>query len=118
MRLWEQARMAHEKDMRERVVRLIEVEPNLSRVACIDSNVVGCVLCSYNGFSAYLFRLVVDERVRNQGVGEALVDACESAARVIHAPKVSLDTSGFVGDWLVRRGFSVTSERYLFKLLT
>lgn len=86
--LWPQAGMAHEPDLLDRLTRLLAHFPNLSKVALVDGQVVGCVLCSYNEFSLYVFRLVVDPAYRGGGIGKRLMEECERSAHAIGAAKV------------------------------
>ncbi len=115
--LWEAAGMMLEADMEARLRRLLLRQPVLSQVALVDERVGGVVLCSYNEFSASIFRLVVDPGLRNRGIGAGLMRAAEQAAAEAGATRVMLITQDPVASWCERQGYLRTSAHFLFKVL-
>lgn len=115
--LWSAEGMGYESDLKERVTRLIEAQPGLSKVALVDDRIVGAVLCSYNEFSYYLFRLVVHADERSRGTGTRLLTACELTAKEAGAAKIMLHAGGATAHWCERLGYYRTSGNLMFKLL-
>ena len=67
-------------------------------VAEMDERIVGVVGCSFNHGACCLIHMVVDERCRRQGIGQALVEAVIEKAYEEGATKVWLDTLPFLED--------------------
>jgi len=63
-------------DSRSSVDRYLRRNPDLSAVATLDNEVVGCLLCGHDGRRGYLQHLTVAPQVQRRGIGSALVGHC------------------------------------------
>ena len=115
--LWAEGGFGSEPQLWERLQTLITMNPGLSKVALDGEAVVGIALCSQNGFSGYVFRLVVNETHRGQGIGGQLMSACEEALSAMGIPKVFVNAEPPLHEWYARLGFQKTDASFLFKFL-
>lgn len=77
--LWETTEgvgLDEDSDCAEKVRLYLERNPGLSFVARLDGELVGAVLCGYDGRRGYLHHLAVEKSCRQAGIGTALVDHC------------------------------------------
>lgn len=73
--LWQQAGLPESsRGFRNEIARLRRRDPELLLVARRDGRIVGAIAGSYDGRTAMVSRLAVDEGVRRQGIASALVD--------------------------------------------
>lgn len=64
------------RDSRENYASMIKANPDLVLVATYDKEIIGSVvIIPYGVKEGFLFRLVVKENYRNQGVGKKLLQA-------------------------------------------
>jgi ribosomal protein S18 acetylase RimI-like enzyme len=76
--LWERAELPPSpRGFRNEIARLRTRDPELVIIALMDAQLVGAIAGSYDGRTAMLSRLAVDERVRRRGVGRKLVRALQ-----------------------------------------
>jgi len=76
--LWERAGLPpSSRGFRNEIARLRRRDPELVIIALMDAQIVGAIAGSYDGRTAVLSRLAVDERVRRRGVGRRLVSALQ-----------------------------------------
>lgn len=76
--LWERAGLPRSsRGFRNEIARLRRRDPELVIIALMDAQVVGAIAGSYDGRTAVLSRLAVDERARRRGVGRRLVNALQ-----------------------------------------
>jgi predicted N-acetyltransferase YhbS len=74
--LWERAGLPpSRRGFRSEVARLRHRDPELVLIAVRHAELVGAIGGSYDGRTAVLSRLAVDEVVRGQGIGRLLVEA-------------------------------------------
>lgn len=74
--LWERAGLPESsRGFRNEIARLRRRDPELLLIALREGELVGAIAGSYDGRTATVSRLAVDEHVRRQGVATALVDA-------------------------------------------
>ena len=88
-------------DMLVRLERVAVRKANLWLVALLEEEVAGCVLLSDNEVSAYMWRWVVYERFRGQGIGGALLEACEQAG--VPAGPINDLSEGFADPHVIAR---------------
>jgi len=83
VQLWRQSEGVEvaEGDDRGTIVRYLERNPNLSRVALRGDRVVGAVLCGHDGRRGLVYHLAVADDERSQGIGRLLVDECLDGLR-------------------------------------
>jgi len=76
--LWERAGLPpSSRGFRNEIARLRRRDPELVIIALMDAQIVGAIAGSYDGRTAVLSRLAVDERARRRGVGRRLVSALQ-----------------------------------------
>lgn len=76
--LWERADLPpSSRGFRNEIARLRRRDPELVIIALMDAQVVGAIAGSYDGRTAVLSRLAVEQRVRRHGVGRLLVAALQ-----------------------------------------
>ncbi len=63
-------------DSEDCIQKFLERNTGLSFVALVGEELVGAVLCSYDGRLGYLSHLVVGRDYRRQGIGRQLVGRC------------------------------------------
>ena len=68
-------------DEPEEIAKKLQRDPDLFLVAEVDGQIAGTVLGGFDGRRGMMYHLAVDERFRNQGLGEALMDALEDRLR-------------------------------------
>lgn len=78
-------------DSRENTARYLERNPALSFVACVDDNIVGCVMSGHDGRRGYLQHLLVHPAQRRQGIAKALLAHCLAALEEIGIHKSHID---------------------------
>ena len=77
-------------DSEEAVARLLQLNPSSCFVACMGTKITGAVLGAFNGKRLWIYHLGVLPKFQGQGVGTALVEAVEMAAKQLKAPKICL----------------------------
>lgn len=74
--LWERAGLPpSRRGFRNEIARLRRRDPELVLIAMWDAQLVGAIAGSYDGRTAVLSRLAVDDHVRRRGIGRHLVAA-------------------------------------------
>ncbi len=63
-------------DSQENTARYLERNPNLSFVATVGSELVGCIMSGHDGRRGYLQHLLVLPNFRRKGISSALVNQC------------------------------------------
>jgi ribosomal protein S18 acetylase RimI-like enzyme len=63
-------------DEKEPIQLFLDRNPGLSQVAHCGNELVGAVLCSYDGRRGYIHHLAVRREFRRHGIGSALVREC------------------------------------------
>jgi len=78
-------------DSLDATARYLERNPNLSFVAEVDHQIVGCIMSGHDGRRGYLQHLVVLPLFRRQGIANALVEHCLSGLEQMGILKTHLD---------------------------
>jgi ribosomal protein S18 acetylase RimI-like enzyme len=74
--LWERAGLPRSRrGFHSELARLRHRDPELVLIALRDARIIGAIGGSYDGRTAVLSRLAVDEQVRGEGIGRLLVEA-------------------------------------------
>ena len=68
--------------------------PGLSPLACVDGQVVGALLVSFDGIRGYFYRLAVARDWRRRGLASALVDHALAALHDAGADRINLHLFG------------------------
>ncbi len=81
--LWQAAEGVEvaEGDGRDEIARYLERNPGLSRVAEIEGEIVGAVLCGHDGRRGHIYHLAVATGHRGHGLGRRLVLECVDGLR-------------------------------------
>jgi ribosomal protein S18 acetylase RimI-like enzyme len=89
--LWQQSRAEHASvtDRPEEVKRLMCESPAALLVAEQDGEIVGALIAAWDGWRGNVYRLVVRDSHRRQGIGVALVQAGEEYLRQQGARRVT-----------------------------
>jgi len=78
-------------DSRENTARYLERNPNLSFVATVGSELVGCIMSGHDGRRGYLQHLLVLPDFRRKGIASALITQCPTALEAIGIKKSHID---------------------------
>ena len=90
--LWEQTEglILTYSDNTPDLTRYFAENPGMSHVAVHDARVVGAILCGHDGRRGYLHHLAVSPDYRNQGIGQALIDACTNVLKAVNIRQCNL----------------------------
>jgi N-acetylglutamate synthase len=77
-------------DSREGIAKFLDRNPGLSRVAEVDGQIVGAVMCGHDGRRGYLHHLAVDAAFQKRGIGRALVEASLAGLKAEAIPRCSV----------------------------
>jgi len=70
-----------EGDSKDEIAQYVLRNPGLSRVATVESRVVGVALCGHDGRRGYIYHLAVDPAYQGRGLGKRLLDECLDGLR-------------------------------------
>lgn len=70
--------------------KFLERNPSTNVVALLNGDIVGSILCGYDGRCAYMYHVCVRRDFRHQGIGSAMVDFCISQLKEIGATHINL----------------------------
>ena len=79
-----------EGDSKSEIAAYLQRNPNLSRVAELDSLIVGAVLCGHDGRRGLVYHLSVKGEARGKGIGKRLVSECMAGLRDVGITRVIL----------------------------
>lgn len=109
-------------DSRENLATKINRDPDSILVAEVDGQVVGSVYIMADGWSAFIYRLVVGMSARQHGIGTRLMEAAEEQLRSKGVPEVALFVNADNTElqrWYEKRGYGGTHLfRCMWKALT
>lgn len=75
--LWRECELSEEpEDEKDDVDSLLKSSQATGFVALKNGSIVGAVLCGNDGRYGYIHHLAVSKKMRMQGIGKSLVDAC------------------------------------------
>lgn len=77
-------------DSREGVEAFLKRNPTTSVVAVENDEVIGSILCGYDGRYGYMYHVCVKEQYRRQGIGKQMVVFCMKALQELHINKIAL----------------------------
>lgn len=117
LQLWKDNGFPPEHDFELRLKAFLKANPGLSKVALEGEECIGVALCSENGFSGYIFRLVVDEAHRGSGLGFRLITGCEESLSKRGIQKLFVNAEPKLVPWYTRMGFSETEALFLYKFI-
>ncbi len=89
LRLWQEAEGVEiaEGDAKDDLIRFLERNRGLSRVALVDGAIIGVVLCGHDGRRGHIYHLAVSSRHQRRGVGKTLVKECLEGLRKAGIPR-------------------------------
>lgn len=86
LRFWlEAAEGTDRRDDAEKVVALVERDPEALLIAEVDGRIAGTLIAGWDGWRAHLYRLAVDPAHRRRGIGRRLIEAAEERFRAFGA---------------------------------
>lgn len=77
-------------DSREGIDAFLKRNPTTSVVAIENDEVVGSILCGYDGRYGYMYHVCVKEEYRRRGIGKQMVVFCMKALQDLHINKIAL----------------------------
>ena len=96
-------------DSREGIARFLARNPDTCFVAEEDDRIIGVIMAGHDGRRGYIYHTAVDESMRGQGVGSALVSAAMDALKacgITKAALVAFDRNEEGNAFWERMGFS------------
>ncbi|QSN61854.1 GNAT family acetyltransferase [Caballeronia sp. M1242] len=72
------------------IANKLRTQPELFFVGALDGDVVGTVMCGYDGHRGWIYSLAVSPAMRGRGYGRALMLHAEAALSRAGCPKVNL----------------------------
>lgn len=94
------------KTSKAKLTYLIQHNPDLSQGVFEDGQLVGMVLCSYDGLKGYLNKLVVSAEYRQQGLGQKLIAVAVAKLKELDCPEVTINCKPFLAKWYEKQGFT------------
>lgn len=70
--------------------KFLERNPSTNVIALIDNEIIGSILCGYDGRCAYLYHVCVKAEHRHKGIGKSMVDFCIKQLKEIGATHINL----------------------------
>lgn len=77
-------------DSREGIEAFLKRNPTTSVVAIENDEVVGSILCGYDGRYGYMYHVCVKEELRRKGLGKQMVVFCMRALKELDINKIAL----------------------------
>lgn len=77
-------------DSREGIEAFLKRNPTTSVVAVENDEVVGSILCGYDGRYGYMYHVCVKEELRRKGIGKQMVVFCMRALKELNINKIAL----------------------------
>ena len=77
-------------DSREGIEAFLKRNPTTSVVAIENEEVVGSILCGYDGRYGYMYHVCVKEELRRKGIGKQMVVFCMRALKELNINKIAL----------------------------
>jgi ribosomal protein S18 acetylase RimI-like enzyme len=78
-------------DSKDNTARYLKRNPNLSFVAVVGSELVGCIMSGHDGRRGYLQHLLVLPNFRRKGISSALVNMCLAGLEGLGIKKSHID---------------------------
>jgi len=89
--LWHRCDLVRpQNDPRKDIARKLRVQPELFLVAVDAGQVIGSVMCGYEGHRGWINYLAVTPKLQRGGLGRALMDWAELRLRERGCPKINL----------------------------
>ena len=101
-----------EGDDRASILRFLQRNPELSRVALLSEKIAGAVLCGHDGRRGLIYHLAVDHRHRGKGIGRRLVEECLTGLRACGIQRALIlveKDNNFGREFWLARGFEEIS---------
>jgi N-acetylglutamate synthase len=76
-----------EGDSRDEIRSYLARNPELSRVAESDGEIIGAVLCGHDGRRGFIYHIAVARAFRGRGVGKLLLDGCVRGLSAASIPR-------------------------------
>ncbi len=83
-----------EGDSREEIGVYLARNPELSRVAECEGEIVGAVLCGHDGRRGHIYHLAVATAFRGRGIGKMMLDDCVAGLEAAGIPRAIILVAG------------------------
>lgn len=89
--LWKQCDLVRPwNDPHLDIQRKLTVQPELFLVAVLESEIIGSVMCGYEGHRGWVNYLAVSPNQQNMGLGRRLMESAETALEALGCPKLNI----------------------------
>ena len=108
---WEENYFANEMDNQDRFQLFLDMNPSMSFLAEEDGHIIGSALGSFDGRRGYLQKIVVDKKMRRQGIGQELVKIIISKLRSLGCTYITLNVDEKLISFYEQCGFKKIPQR-------
>jgi ribosomal protein S18 acetylase RimI-like enzyme len=108
---WNENYFENEMDDYGRFKLFLDMNPNISFLAEEDGHIIGSALGSFDGRRGYLQKIVVDTKLRRQGIGQKLVKNIIDKLRSLGCTYITLTVDEKLISFYEQCGFKKTSQR-------
>ena len=108
-------------DSRENTARYLDRNPNLSFVATVSSELVGCIMSGHDGRRGYLQHLLVLPNFRRKGISCALVNQCLDGLEAVGIKKSHIDvlkTNESGASYWAHKGWQLRTDILRYSLIS
>ncbi|MDO4626086.1 MAG: GNAT family N-acetyltransferase [Pasteurellaceae bacterium] len=74
-------------DNPDAIAQFLALNPNLNYVALQENQVIGVIMCGFDGRRATIYHMAVDPNYRGQGIGKTLLTQVEQSLKARHITK-------------------------------
>ena len=107
---WKMNYFVSEMDSRDRFKLFLDKNPSLSFLAEDNGNILGTALGSFDGRRGYLQKLVVEKKLRKQGLGQQLVKKVIEKLKDLRAIYIPVSVEEDLVDFYEQCGFKKTDQ--------
>ena len=108
---WKENYFENEMDNYERFKLFLDKNPNISFLAEENGYIIGSALGSFDGRRGYLQKIVVDKKLRRQGIGQELVKKIISKLRSLGCTYIPLNVDEKLISFYEQCGFKKISAQ-------
>ena len=107
---WKENYFVSEMDSKDRFKLFLEKNPNLSILAKDNGAIVGTALGSFDGRRGYLQKLVIEKKLRKQGLGQKLVKRVIEKLKTLGATYIPISVEKDLIGFYELCGFKKTDQ--------
>lgn len=108
---WKENYFENEMDNYERFKLFLDKNPNMSFLAEENGHIIGSALGSFDGRRGYLQKIVVDKKLRRQGIGQKLVKKIIDKLRSLGCTYITLNVDEKLISFYEQCGFKKISQQ-------